>query len=102
VRAEGRPGWTVTEPGAGGLVPAAERSRYLPILFAVPDNAAVGFDVLSRAEAAAVFDLACASGRPIFSPRYRLVEDADDVASVILYGPVWRGNLPPVDALARC
>ncbi|HUQ02876.1 MAG TPA: CHASE domain-containing protein [Kofleriaceae bacterium] len=102
VRAAGRPGWTIREPGGNGLVPAAERARYLPILYAVPDNPAVGFDVLSRPEAAAVFDLACSSGRALFSPRYRLVEDADDIASVILYEPIWRDNIVPKDALVRC
>lgn len=102
VRAEGRPGWTILEPGANGLVPAGERQRYLPILYSVPDNPAVGFDVLSRAEAAAVFDLACSTGRAVFSPRYRLVEDAGDIASVILYEPVWRDSKAPTDAIARC
>lgn len=102
VQADGRPGWTIREPGANGLVPAAERARYVPILYAVPDNPAVGFDVLSRPEAAAVFELACASGRTLFSPRYRLVEDAQDIASVILYEPVWRNSQVPADALVRC
>jgi CHASE1-domain containing sensor protein/tRNA A-37 threonylcarbamoyl transferase component Bud32 len=89
-RAEGRPGWRI-----------AERPRYLPILHAYPDNPGVGFDVLSRPEAAAVFRQACSSGHAVFSPRYRLVEDAEDIASLILYEPVWHGG-PPDDADARC
>ncbi len=101
-RAEGRPSFAILEPAASGLVPAAARPRYLPVLYAFPDNAGVGFDVLSRAEAKAVFDLACSSGRGVFSPRYRLIEDSEDIASVILYEPVWHGGRVPDDAAARC
>jgi CHASE1-domain containing sensor protein/tRNA A-37 threonylcarbamoyl transferase component Bud32 len=96
------PGWQIREPGPSGLVPAAERSRYLPLLYVVPDNPVPGYDVLSRAEAAAVFDAACSTGQPVFSPRYRLVEDTEDIASVILYEPVWRDGRVPADPRVRC
>jgi CHASE1-domain containing sensor protein/tRNA A-37 threonylcarbamoyl transferase component Bud32 len=96
------PGWQIREPGANGLVPADERARYLPLLYVVPDNPVPGFDVLSRSEAAAVFDAACTTGQPVFSPRYRLVEDTEDIASVILYEPVWQDGRVPPDTRARC
>ena len=98
-----RPGWTILEPGVNGLVPAGERSRYLPIIYAVPDNPAVGFDVLSRAEAAAVFDLACSSGHAVFSPRYRLMLQALCGASlcILLLACANLANLLLVRARAR-
>lgn len=96
------PGWQIREQGANGLVRAAERTRYLPLLYVVPDNPVPGFDVLSRPEAAAVFDAACSSGRAVFSPRYRLVEDTEDLASVILYEPVWKDGRVPPDTRVRC
>lgn len=102
-RAEGRPAFAIVEPGPDGMAPAAMRDRYLPILYIYPENPAIGFDVLWRAEAAAVFFAACASGAATFSPRYRLIEDTDaDRASVILYEPVWRGGQVPADPEARC
>lgn len=101
-RLDGHADWAIREPTATGMIPAATRPRYLPILHAYPDNPATGFDVLSRPEAAAVFEQACSSGQAIFSPRYRLIEDTADIASVILYVPVWRGGRVPEDPAARC
>lgn len=101
-RADGHAGWAIVEPTATGMAPAATRARYLPILHAYPENPAGGFDVLSRPEAAAVFEQACSSGQAAFSPRYRLIEDTEDIASVILYVPVWHGGRVPEDPAARC
>lgn len=101
-RADGHADWAIREAAPNGMVTAAPRPSYLPILHAYPENPAAGFDVLSRPEAAAVFKQACNTGQAVFSPRYRLIEDTDDIASVILYVPVWHGGRAPEDPAARC
>lgn len=96
------PGWTVREPAGNHLVIAGTRARYVPILYIFPTNPAFGFDILARAESAEMVQIACGAGHAVLSPRYRLIEDSDDVASVLLYAPVWRANKVPADAAARC
>ncbi len=95
-----RPDWRVREPGPDGLVTATVRARYLPILFSYPTNDAWGFDVLSRPESQRTSATACQRGETTASPRYRLIEDAEDRASIIIYQPVWRGGQIPTTA--RC
>ncbi len=101
-RTQGYPTWEIREPSGDDMVPASRRAQYLPILYSYPDNPAGGFDVLSRGEAAEVFQQACSTGQAVFSPRYKLVEDREDLASLILYVPVWRGGRAPEDRSRRC
>ena len=101
-RREVTPDWTMREPAPDGLRVAARRDEYIPILYAYPTNPAFGFDLLSRDESREMVRRGCSAGHAVFSPRYKLVEDADNVASVILYEPVWRGARVPADAAARC
>ena len=101
-RAEIRPDWSIREPGVDGLVTAGPRADYLPILYAYPTNDAWGFDVKSRPGAINPATLACREGATTMSPRYQLVEDTVDRASIIIYEPVWtHAQLPPPSA-ARC
>jgi CHASE1-domain containing sensor protein/tRNA A-37 threonylcarbamoyl transferase component Bud32 len=101
-RTEVTPDWTVREPADNGLTTALPRDEYMPILYAFPINPAFGFDVLSRRESREMVQECCRAGHAMFSPRYRLVEDAENAASVILYEPVWHGARIPADPAARC
>ena len=95
-------GCPILESGPGGrLVPSAVRDRYLPILFAEPVNAAIGFDLSSETSRRVITDRLRDQGTTLASERLNLVEDGPGLYSVVVYQPVWKTGPAPVDVAAR-
>jgi len=81
----------IWRPGRGGErdIPQS-RPDYYPIHYMVPAQVGVlGLDVAFDPERRVMVDLAINSGRAVCSPRFQLVEDAEDVYSVAIYAPVF-------------
>jgi len=92
VRAEGVAGFCFRELGAsGGLVPAAARAGYLPMIYMEPPNDDVlGLDLFSEVTRRRPAEAARDRGEPVVSPRMVLVEDPPDVYSVAIFQAVYR------------
>jgi len=94
-RRDGAPGFFFKDDAGGEMIPAADRSEYLPILFMEPPNPVpLGFDVGSEATRRAPIDQARDTGKPVASQRIRLVEDPADVHSIAVFHPVYREGSP--------
>ncbi len=100
--AEGLAGWRITDTdGGGGFVTAADRAWYVPLLYAEPPNAALGFDLASLPDRKEHILRSRDGGYAIVSDRLQLVEDPPGLWAVAVYEPVWRDGAPPVDVAAR-
>jgi serine/threonine-protein kinase len=93
-RAEGLDGFEIREGFGGTFRRAADRSRYLPILYTEPANPAVGFDLLSRPDR-----LPALMQRTIVTGRIDLVEGNHPIPAVAVYEPVVHAG-DPARALA--
>jgi CHASE1-domain containing sensor protein len=98
---ERRCGCSIVEPAGTGLTRAAERDRYLPILYSEPINPAIGFDLASEPSRRATTDRVRDEGHTIASERLRLIEDQPGVYSVVVYQPVWDHGVTPPTAPER-
>jgi CHASE1-domain containing sensor protein/tRNA A-37 threonylcarbamoyl transferase component Bud32 len=90
VRAEGFPEFRLQQKTVGGeLMLADRRPDYLPILYMEPlEPVVLGLDVIGNPERGDESFRARESGSSTSSDRYSLIEDPDDVFSVISYEPV--------------
>ncbi|HEX6764227.1 MAG TPA: CHASE domain-containing protein, partial [Polyangiaceae bacterium] len=96
-RSDGLTDFQFTRTGEGGRMLRAEpRSEHFPLYFMEPSNAiALGFDLASEEARVAPVLKARDSGRPVMSPRIRLVEDAPTVFSIAAFSPVYAGGTTP-------
>jgi CHASE1-domain containing sensor protein/tRNA A-37 threonylcarbamoyl transferase component Bud32 len=94
VRAEGFPDFHVQQKNEfGELMLSERRADYLPILYMEPLEAVVlGLDVIGNPERGDESHRARATRSSTASDRYSLIEDPDDVFSVISYEPVLKTN----------
>ena len=87
--------YRITEPGAAGMIPAADREEYCAICFVVPlegNESAVGLDVYMAASSSAV--TRCRdSGEVQLSGPIRLVQEKGDQMGVVLYVPYYDEEL---------
>lgn len=92
--AEEQPGFQVREPTRGGdMVAAVPRRMHLPLTYSEPRNPAVhGLDIAFEAQRIEPARKALESGQATLSHRYSLVEDDDEVLSVVAYAPVTRAS----------
>ena len=90
VRAEGFTEFDLQQRSPeGDLILSAERPDYLPILYMEPlEPVVLGLDVIGNPERADEAVRARAILGPTASDRYSLIEDPDDVYSIIAYLPV--------------
>jgi diguanylate cyclase (GGDEF)-like protein/PAS domain S-box-containing protein len=97
------PGFRIMERDNGGLVPAAERSRYLVVEFIEPgrgNELALGYDALSYPQESAAFAHALASGQPASTVLLPLVQRVDHLGIVVMQ-PVYRPGTRIEDPAAR-
>ncbi|GJM44293.1 MAG: hypothetical protein DHS20C21_11350 [Gemmatimonadota bacterium] len=74
-----------------GLMRAARRADYLPILYMEPiEPVVLGLDVIGNPERGDESARARATGEATASDRYNLIEDPEGIYSVISYEPVFR------------
>jgi CHASE1-domain containing sensor protein/tRNA A-37 threonylcarbamoyl transferase component Bud32 len=94
VRAEGFSQFHVQQRDPRGeLMPSRAREDYLPILYMEPlEPAVLGLDVIGNPERGDESHRARNLRRSTASDRYSLIEDPDDVFSVIAYEPVLKGQ----------
>jgi serine/threonine protein kinase len=92
VRAEGLREFRLQQKGADGqLILASRRPEYLPILYMEPlEPIVLGLDVIGNPERGDESIRARESGGSTASDRYSLIEDPDDIFSVISYEPVFK------------
>jgi diguanylate cyclase (GGDEF)-like protein/PAS domain S-box-containing protein len=98
-----RPGFRIVERNNGGLVPAAERSRYLVVEFIEPgsgNESALGYDALSYPQESEAFAHALASGQPASTVLLPLVQRLDHLGIVVMQ-PVYRPGTRIEDPAAR-
>jgi CHASE1-domain containing sensor protein len=97
-RAEGYPDFQITESDEQRrMVRAPERAEYLPCLYIEPPiPLSFGYDEASEIRRATTAARARDSGLAVVSPRLRLIIDNPNVASVIVFVPVYgSGRTPP-------
>lgn len=96
IRAQGFPDFSVTPPGV--------RAELAPIEYLEPfdwrNQRAFGFDMYSNPVRRAAMDRAARTGLPTLTGRLTLVQETDtDVqAGVLLYVPIYRGNMTQLNA----
>jgi diguanylate cyclase (GGDEF)-like protein/PAS domain S-box-containing protein len=98
-----RPGFRIVERYNGGLVPAAERSRYLVVEFIEPasgNELVLGYDALSYPQEREAFAHAVASGRPASTVLLPLVQRLDHLGIVVMQ-PVYLPGTRTEDPAAR-
>jgi PAS domain S-box-containing protein len=89
------------------LRPEGEREEYQPVTYIEPSDArnlpAVGFDMLSEGTRREAMWRARDTGRPAASARVTLVTETDErkQAGFLIYVPVYRGGVVPVDEAGR-
>jgi signal transduction histidine kinase len=92
VRARGYPDFTFTESSANGLVPAAERATYYPVLYIYPfepNKSAFGLNLGADPSRLAALDRAFDEQRSIATAPIDLVQELDKKVGFILYLPVF-------------
>jgi serine/threonine-protein kinase len=96
-RAEGYPDFQITESDEQRrMVRAPERAEYLPCLYIEPPiPLSFGYDEASELRRATTAGRARDSGSAVVSPRLRLIIDNPNVASVIVFVPVYAGGSTP-------
>ncbi|MEM8864052.1 MAG: protein kinase [Planctomycetota bacterium] len=104
-RAEGFQGYEVRSVDADGDdVPLAQRDYFMPILYVEPFvPPVIGIDLCSHPEQAEYVERAGESVDPVVTPPLSLIEDPDDVLSVIAFASVrYEDTLPddPCDGVA--
>ncbi len=102
--AQAKPGQGISErDGQGHLVPAGQRAEYFPVLYTEPyaDNeAALGFDALSREAVRQTMEAARDSGNMAATEYLNIVQGNGKINAVILFRPVYRSGLP-LDSVER-
>ncbi len=101
-QAEGLAGWQIIDKDpTGAWIRAATRPWYVPLLYAEPPNAALGFDLASLPDRRAHIVRARDGAHSIVSERLQLVEDPPGLWAVAVYEPVWRDGTAPASTSAR-
>jgi serine/threonine-protein kinase len=96
-RAEGYPDFQITESDEQRrMVRAPDRAEYLPCLYIEPPiPLSFGYDEASEIRRATTAGRARDSGLAVVSPRLRLIIDNPNVASVIVFVPVYGSGRTP-------
>lgn len=104
-RREGFPDFRITERSAdGALIPAADRDVYFPVFFVEPfmqNAAALGFDLASNPIRRRSLEEARDTGVAVASGRVKLVQEAGDQWSFLVFVPIYRGGKVPVTVERR-
>lgn len=99
VRREGFPDFRIAElDETGGLTKAGSRQEYFPVHYLEPfrsNEAALGFDMASRAGRQVTIDKAVASGRVVATEGIGLVQDAGKEIGILLLTPVYAPHTGP-------
>lgn len=105
VQMEGFTDFQISERSSEGrLIRAGERPEYVVVRYIEPiqsNKAALGFDVYSEAVRREALDKARDTGRPVVSSRIKLVQEKGQQAGVLIFLPIYRGDLPPQTIEAR-
>ena len=101
----GCPGYELRElTTAGDLVPAAQHSEYVPVLFIEPlkgNASALGYDLESNARRLASIEQARDTGLPVATAPIRLAQEHDDKKGFLVLLPVYEGESPPANVAER-
>jgi len=102
-RAEGYPDFQITESDEQRrMVRAPDRQEYLPCFYIEPPiPLSFGYDEASEIRRATTAGRARDSGLAVVSPRLRLIIDNPNVASVIVFVPVYGGGKVPATVEER-
>lgn len=87
-----------TRDQSGHLVPAPERDQYVVVRYIeprAPNEAVIGFDVLSEPSRRRALEQARDMGEPAASERIALVQDADHRYGYLLFLPIYQSDLEP-------
>ena len=87
---------------SGNEIPAEQRDMYFPVTFAVPkvgNEAAIGFDLLSNPDRAAVLNESISSGTARQTRPIELVQT--ESPGFLLFSPVFQNDEVPVSRAAR-
>ncbi|UTW13653.1 CHASE domain-containing protein [Marinobacterium rhizophilum] len=105
IRAEGFPGFEITERGEeGAMVRAARRPDYVVVTYLEPlgDNSkALGFDVASSADRREALNRARDTGLAVATAPVTLVQESSSQAGVLLFHPVYQGIAQTVEQRRR-
>jgi signal transduction histidine kinase/integral membrane sensor domain MASE1 len=97
VRAEGQPGFTITDrDAAGNIVPAALAVEYVPVEFVVPlqgNEAAVGYNGASELNRVIAISAARDKGEPAASARVHLVQETQGHFGLLIFAPCYARGL---------
>jgi signal transduction histidine kinase/CheY-like chemotaxis protein len=89
---------------AGELVPVAQRSEYVPVLFIEPldgNASALGYDLESDDRRLASIEQARDTGQPVATAPIRLAQAHDDKKGFLVLLPVYQGETAPATVAER-
>jgi len=104
-RAEGFAEFAFRERGDDGkMAPASQRAEYFPVYYVhpfAPNKGAFGFDLGSNPIRLAALQRARDSGKTIASAKINLVQVSRDAAGILIFAPVYRGQIEPSSVAER-